>query len=115
LSNGQQFEYRWTTGKPIPIKFKLTITISRNATSAVDDVQTIIENFTSNFNERYKMGWDIEPERYYEVLNDAPYASNIATEYSLDDGTTWLDAPIQSDFDSKYVQEIDAVDVILVG
>jgi hypothetical protein len=103
LSNGQQFEYKWTTAKRQDIKFRMTVTVSRNADVSVDDKEVIVEKMLTNYANAYRMGMDIEPERYFEVNRDAPYAANIETEYTLDGGVNWSSEPLVSAFDTKFI------------
>lgn len=113
LSNGQPFDYAWTTAKNTDLDFKVTIKVSRNSSSSVDSKNEVIAKFLDNFANLYQMGWDIEPEKYYEVNRDAPYASEVITEYSTDGGATWLTEPLYSDFDTKYNPALTSGNVII--
>lgn len=105
LSEGGIETYRWTENKDIDITWRITITISRNSTAAIDPPEAVKTKFLKNFSGFYWLGMDIEPERYFEINRDAPYASNIRTEWSLD-GQTWSDSIIVSEYNSKYIPEL---------
>lgn len=111
---GQQFDYKWTAATEANIKFKLTITVSRSAATYIESEANIKERFLKNFNDLYQLGYDIEPESYFEIVRDAQYASNILCEYSLNDGSTWASSPLKSLFNTKYVPELDTGDVKVV-
>ncbi|EHJ9981306.1 hypothetical protein KB976_000326 [Vibrio parahaemolyticus] len=105
--------YRWTLGVETPVLFKTTIIASRTDSSITDTLDVIASKFNANFSERYWVGKDLEPERYLEINTDCPYAADIITSYSLDDGTTWMTEPLQSEYNIKYVGALEAGDITI--
>lgn len=114
LSEGGNETYRWVAQTEKNMLFKITITVSRNSTATTDTPEDILDTFMSNWDEFYWIGMDVEPERYFEINRDAPYASEIITEYSLDDGTTWETAPYKSEYDTKFIPTLDVSNIIFV-
>lgn len=115
LTSGGVATYRWVTADEGEIKFKMTITESRVSTAPTDSVDEVVAKFTANWNAIYKIGQDIEPEVYFEIVRDAPYASNILTEYSTDGGTSWSSAPLVVAYDKKFNMTLKSSDVIIEG
>lgn len=83
------------------IEFRVTIRLSRNSSTSVDTTQEIADKFIANYNELCGIGQDIEPEAYFEINRDAPYASEIITEYLTDDGS-WTDEVKQVEYWEAY-------------
>ncbi|EHN70915.1 hypothetical protein [Aliivibrio fischeri] len=106
LSEGGIETYRWTAQNEINTLWRTIITLSRNSTAAIDPPETVQKKFYDNWEIFYWIGMDVEPERYLEINRDCPYASNVKTEYSLDDGVTWLDAVINSNYNDKYIPDL---------
>ena len=113
LSNGQSIVMRWTNPTEVPTTFKLTLLRARNSQYPVDDVDTIIDRFMTNFNEQNALGLDITPETYYTIHRDAPWASQVLTEYSFDDGTTWLSIVHAATYTDKFIGELLPENVII--
>lgn len=111
---GQQFDYKWVKAVEKAVKFKVTITISRGAAEYIESATDIRDRFLDNYKSLYRIGHDIEPESYYEINRDAKYASEILTQYSLDDGSTWLTLPHKSLYSDKFVPELDTGDITIV-
>lgn len=113
FSNGSIGTYSWVSSANSEVLFKLTVTVSRNSSFAVDTAGNIIAKFNDNFSELYSMGLDLEPERYYEIERDAQYASDILTEYSFDAGLSWSSEPFESEFNVKFTPVLSASNIII--
>ncbi len=111
LDKGGIETYRWVAATDKVMRFRLRIKESRNSTAVVDTPETIVSLFLKNFTEFYWVGMDVEPERYFEINRDAPYAAEIITEYSLDSGETWESDPYISPYNIKFVPELDVSNV----
>lgn len=122
IKDSQPANIKWSqamhldeSGNPVAgkgeLNFKLTITTSRNSSAAVDDTETVINKFLANFDSLAKIGKDIEPESYFEIVRDAPYAANISCQYQLDDGS-WTDAIKQVDYNEAYAAKLNTSNVI---
>ncbi len=88
LSNGQSFDFKFNVPNRFTTLLRLTNTLSLNNQLVVlppDEVKAIL---FSNIQSRYKLGLNFEPQRYFE-LSDAPWASNVLLEWSIDNGVTW--------------------------
>ncbi|GLT13916.1 hypothetical protein [Vibrio algivorus] len=112
LSEGGIETYRWVAQTEQDMIFKITMKVSRNSTAATDTPEDVLSKFMANWNEFYWIGMDVEPEKYFEINRDAPYASEIITEYSLDDGTTWETSPYESPYNIKFIPTLDIANII---
>ncbi|KIP71410.1 hypothetical protein SN11_16870 [Vibrio harveyi] len=113
LSKGGFETYRWVAGVESDIIFRLTITKSRNSNAIVDNQDDIVAKFLANFDEFFWIGMDVEPEKYFEIVRDAPYASDILTEYSLDGGASWSNKPHKTPYDAKYIPNLPVSNVTI--
>lgn len=98
LSNGQTFDFKHYLPDRHAIKLKLTITTSVNNQYTIGTVAQVKAILDANIAARYRLGLDFEPARYFTVL-DAPWASVVKLEYSLDGGSTWLSVIYSALFD----------------
>lgn len=112
LEKGGIETYRWVAATEQAMHFRIRITRSRNSTAVEDTPESIVSLFLANFELFYWVGMDVEPERYFEINRDAPYAAEIITEYSLDDGDSWQSDPYISPYNMKFVPELDVSNVI---
>lgn len=87
------FVMKWTQGTQTPINFKVVITKIAGAGGAEWTTETVRSEFVKLFNERYKWGNVIQPQR---IMNecDVPFAASVQIEASKD-GTTWSPAPLK--------------------
>lgn len=113
LANGQQWTYNWDKMTVTAIKFRTIVTVSRNNIYPVESEGEIAEKFNENYSKLYRAGLDIEPEKYLEISRDLPYAAVVLTEYSLDDGVTWVSDVLESNYKAKYSYEMIADDVTI--
>ncbi|WP_165312974.1 hypothetical protein [Vibrio ziniensis] len=111
LSEGGIETYRWVVADEQDILFKVTIKTSRNSNVIIDTPETVVSTFLANFDSFYWVGMDVEPERYFEINRDAPYAAEIVTEYSFDDGVTWKTDPHISPYNTKFLPNLDVSNV----
>lgn len=111
LSNGQSFIYKFVRADKNPILFRITITDSLNTAIAIPSDEDIRLMFYQNYSTRYRMGWNLEPQKYFNQ-GDAPWAASVLVEYSLDGGSTWLSTIHISEYDELWVLDLEDVDVI---
>lgn len=111
LTKGGIETYRWTEKTESPILFRLTMIKSRNSNAVVDNQDEIVSKFLANFDEFFWIGMDVEPEKYFEIVRDAPYASDIVTEYSFDDGETWSSVPYKTQYNVKFIPSLPVENV----
>ena len=81
LSNGQDFDFAFYTPTRKEISLKLTIKLSKNTTIVADGENVIKEKLLKNLSELYRLGNNFEPEKYFTISRDAPYASAISLEW----------------------------------
>lgn len=102
LSNGQSFDFKYNLPDRKATKLRLTVTLSENNQVVIDSPDTVKERLLANINSRYRLGRNFEPQRYFTVV-DAPWASTVLLEYSLNDGVTWS----SSVYDAQYYELFD--------
>lgn len=102
LSNGQSFDFKFNLPDRKVTKLRLTVTLSENNQVVIDSPDIVKERLLANINSRYRLGRNFEPQRYFSIF-DAPWASKVLLEYSLNDGVTW-----SSDvYDAQYYELFD--------
>lgn len=111
---GQSFPYKWVQAVEKTVKFKVKVTVSRTSSDYLESEADIRDRFLANYEELYEIGYDIEPESYFEINRDARYASEILTQYSFDDGETWFSLPYASEYSDKFVPELNTQDIEIV-
>jgi len=113
LSNGQAFDFKFHLPNRIPIKLKLTLTLSENNQVVVgnpDDVKVLL---LSNIAARYRLGRNFEPQRYFSVL-DAPWTSQVKLEWSDDGGSTWNSTIYDANYDALFTYGLADVTIVEV-
>jgi hypothetical protein len=109
LLNGQVWDFSFYTPTLTDLYIKLTVSISRNNNVyAIDDIDTIKQKLLNNLGELYRVGLDFEPEKYYEIVRDAQYASNIILEWS-EDNVNYSDEVKQQSFNEKLAFNSDNI------
>ena len=111
ISNGQAFEYKFFLPDRIATKLRLTITTSENNQVVIGSPDSIKVKLLANINAQYALGRNFEPQRYYSIV-DAPWASQVLLEYSLNGGVTWSSAVYDSLFTDLF--EFGLADITLV-
>jgi len=111
LSNGQAFEYKFKLADKNKILFRLTIEDSINTAIAIPSDEDIRLAFYQHYTDRYRMGWNIEPQKYYNQ-GDALWAASVLVEYSLDDGVTWSDEIHDAEYDELWTLDLEDINVI---
>jgi hypothetical protein len=111
LENLQSFEFKYNLPDKIPTLLKLTITLSENNEYVIQSPEVVVETLLANIEERYALGRNFEPQRYFSVL-DAPWAAAVKLEYSIDAGSNWLTAVYDSEYDELLTFDIDDVTLI---
>lgn len=98
LSNGQSFDFKYALPDKHVTHLKLTVTTSENNQSIILSPEEVKDILLDNIEERYRLGKNFEPQKYFS-LSDAPYASAVKLEYSLDAGATWLTSIYDAEYD----------------
>ena len=115
ISNGQSVLAQWKPPVNHDIDFKITLTVDANSSHPVDTAEVIAERFLENFNAQNPMGQDITPDTYYQIVRDAPWASEIVTTYDIDTSGTYVGTITPSNFDDKYLATLDPINVTIVS
>lgn len=113
LSNGQDFSFAFDTPTRKAAYVKLTVTLSQNTNLVADNEAVIKQKLLANLAELYKLGNNFEPEKYFTISRDAPYASAVSLQYSF----TGADASYTStiyEADFKDLLEFDSSRVWVV-
>lgn len=111
LSNGQSFPYKFKLAIKNAIMFRITLTDSLNTAIAIPSDEDIRLAFYQNYQSRYRLGWNIEPQKYYNQ-GDALWAASVVVEYSMDAGSTWETDIYESDYDELWTLDLEDIDVI---
>jgi hypothetical protein len=101
LSNGQSFDFKYALPDRTEVLLKLTTTLSENNRVVIGDPDSTKQKLMDNIAERYQLGLNFEPQRYFSLL-DAPWASDVLLEYSIDDGENWLTEVFDSEYDELF-------------
>lgn len=111
LTNGQEFDFSFNLPDRVEVWLRLTVTLSRNNQVAIltpeEQKQALIDNIAS----LYALGKDFEPERYFTTA-DAPWASDILLEYSVDEGSNWETEVFESEYDDLFVVLLENITLI---
>ncbi len=111
LSNGQSFDFKFFLPNKIPIKLRLTTVLSDNNEVVIgvpDDVKSALE---LNINNRYALGKDFAPQKYFSVL-DAPWAESVLLEWSDDGGGTYQSTVYDASFDDVFTFDIGDITLV---
>lgn len=111
IGNTQSFDFKYHLPDRIPVKLRLTLTLSNNNDVFIESPQTVRQILFSNINSRYQLGKDFEPKRYF-AQTDAPWTSDILLEWSTDDGENWSEDVFVAEFDELYTFELEDITVI---
>lgn len=112
LTNGQEFDFKFYLPVVKPILLRLTLNISDNNLLTVPDDEVIRSIAFDNINARYRMGWDFEPQKYFNLSN-ALWASDVLLEYSFNGGSTWSSVVYESDYRDKLTFDLEDIAVII--
>ena len=111
LSNGQSFAFKYSLPDYTPVILRLTIAISENNLFSIDSDASIKQKLFDNINEKYALGKNFEPQRYYSVI-DAPWAESVLLEWSDDAGGNWHDEVFDASFDDIFTFAIGDITLV---
>lgn len=111
LSNGQEFTFKYNLPNRIDVLLRLTITQSSNNLFTIADPEDSKQTLYENITEKYKLGKNFEPQRYFSVV-DAPWAESVLLEWSDDAGANWHDEVYAADYDDLFT--FDLADITIV-
>lgn len=111
LSNGQSFDFKYNLPNRIPVLLRLTITVSENNQVVILTPEETKDILIANIAAEYRLGRNFEPQRYFSV-DDAPWASDVLLEWSINDGGSYFSTVYDAEYDDLF--EFDIGDVELV-
>jgi hypothetical protein len=111
LSNGQSFDFKYNLPDKIGVLLRLTITLSENNQVVVGDPDEVKLLLLENINDKYRLGRNFEPQRYFSVV-DAPWASQVLLEYSFDDGDTWETDIYEAEYNELFDIQLEDIELV---
>lgn len=112
LTNGQSFDFKFNLPDRIPAKLKANFIKSKNHFHYIPTDVDLRNLILKNVKERYRLGWDFEPERYISV-SDCLWASDVTLEWSIDDGVTWASNVYTASYDDLFEIDLDDIQVVI--
>lgn len=88
LTNGQSFDFKFFLPSRPTTYLKLTTILSENNEEVIKTPEEVKAILLANIAEKYKLGKDFEPQKYFSVA-DAPWAGSVLLEYSFDN-SSWV-------------------------
>ena len=113
LSNGQSFDFKYFKPDYFPTLLRLTLTTSENNQNLILSPDEVRQKLISNINEKYQLGKNFEPQRYFTVL-DAPWTSQVLLEYSIDGGVNWESSVYDSEFNHLLTYGLADIEIVEV-
>lgn len=111
LSNGQSFDFRYNLPTRITPLLRLTITTSENNQVVIDNPDEIKNTLMANISERYRLGKNFEPQRYFSLI-DAPWAETVLLEWSTNSGTTWNSTVYDAPYNELFVILLENITLV---
>lgn len=119
LSNGQSFPFKFFLPDYISVLLRITLHTSSNRAITIpsdEDIrQTVYDNIYGGEGKaaRYRLGWNFEPQRYFEIDPDATWAESVKLEYSTNGGSSWTAAVFTAAFDDYFDFDISDIEVVI--
>lgn len=111
LSNGQVFEFAFYTPSKKDASLKLDITLSKNSTVLADKEDEVKDKLLANLAQLYTLGNNFEPEKYFTISRDAPYASAVKLQWKTDGA--YSSAVYPADFRDLLQFSKDRIEVVI--
>lgn len=108
LSNGQDFDFKYSLPSMTDVLLKLTIHTSDNNQVVIKTPEEIKQILIDNIESKYKLGRDFEPQKYFSI-EDAPWAATVLLEWSDDAGSNYYSTVFESDFDDLFVIDLENI------
>jgi hypothetical protein len=112
LTNGQSFDYKYHLPDRTEILLRLTTTLSENNQVVIDSPDDVKQRLLDNVLERYKLGKNFEPQKYFNIADDAPWAGELLLEWSDDAGANWYSDIFDADFDEFFVVLLENISLV---
>ncbi len=111
LSNNQSFNFKYNLPNRIPVLLRVTLSLSLNNNFSVGSPDDVKASLVANIAERYKLGMNFEPQRYFSIL-DAPWAQTVLLEWSDDDGANWHSTVYEAAYDEVFTFELGDITIV---
>ncbi len=111
LSNGQSFDFKYHLPDRLAVLLKLTVTLSENNQLVVGDPDDTKLKLLSNIANRYQLGKNFEPQKYFSI-SDAPWASAVKLEWSINAGANYYTTIFNADFDELFDVKLENITLI---
>jgi hypothetical protein len=111
LSNGQSFDFKYWLPNRIAVLLRLTTTLSENNEVVIGSPDDVKLALLANIEARYRLGKNFEPQRYYQV-SDAPWASQVLLEWSIDNGATYFSTIYDAAFDALFDVKLENITLV---
>jgi hypothetical protein len=111
LSNNQSFDFKFNLPDRIPVKLRLTTTLSANNQYTIASTSVVQQRVYDNVTARYRLGMQFEPQRYFSVI-DAPWASEVLLEWSDDNGSNWHDEIYAAEYDEVFTFALGDISIV---
>lgn len=123
LSNGQSFDFKFVLPNRIHVGLRLTIATSENNQLVIDSPEETKLQLLANIAEKYKLGKNFEPQRYFGIV-DAPWAASVLLEWTddvtetspgvweIDVTPTWHSTVYDAEFDDLFVIDLELVELV---
>jgi hypothetical protein len=111
LSNGQSFDFKFNLPNRIETLLRLTITLSDNNQFVIGDPDETKLKLLNNILTRYRLGRNFEPQKYFSV-SDAPWASQVKLEWSINDGVDYFTTVYVADYDDLFDVSLENITLV---
>lgn len=112
ISNGQEFEFAFFAPVRYEMTLRLSIQVSQNTLLLIPTEQAIKEALLENLTAQYRLGNDFEPEKYFTISRDAPYAASVLLEWKTEDSTFSSDI-LKANFKDLYLFDENRLEVVI--
>lgn len=109
LSNGQPFDFKFNLPDREQPDVRLTLTLSDNNQVVVGSPESVKEKLIANIAEKYRLGKDFEPQRYFTTA-DAPWTSKVLLEYDIGGG--WVSSVFEAAYDDLFEILLENITVV---
>lgn len=114
LSNGQAMPYAFYLPTRHAVSLKLTINTSAASGVSVPAEAQIKQMLLDNLAAMYRLGVNFEPERYFTISRDAPYAAAVKLEYQKEAGGAWTSSVYEADFKDLFVFDQSHIETVVL-
>ncbi len=112
LTNGQAFDFKFNLPNRIDVLLRLTVTLSENNQFVIATPEEQKAKLLENIAARYRLGKNFEPQKYYNIQDDAPWAAEVLLEWSDDAGANYYDTVYDADYDDLFDTPLENITLI---